>query len=297
MRDDGNPTARIGGSAARELIEDSAALCVGVLLFLGLASSAHADLVASINGVRAGGCEGKQGGIALLRNAPRLDATARSVGGAVPLQSALKQAGYRSMKSAALHVSGAIDDAVLAKILQQRYCTTIIDASFREIGIHRDPGNVWVVLAAPFAPPSANDSAGVARKVLDLVNQARAKPRACGGTNHPAARPLKANRRLDQAALAHANDMAAHSYFSHDGRDGSAPAVRVSRAGYAWQATGENIAAGNPSVDETVAGWLRSPAHCANIMEARFTELGIGFAVNERSEMGIYWVQVFGRPR
>ncbi len=268
-----------------------------MLLLVGLTSGAHADLVASINGVRAGGCDGKQGGIASLRTAPRLDATARSVSGAVPLQSALKQAGYRSMKSAVLHVSGAIDDAALAKILQQRYCTTIIDAWFREIGIHRAAGNVWVVLAAPFAPPGAHDRAGVARKVLDLVNQARAKERECGRTSHPAAPPLKANARLDQAALAHASDMAAHGYFSHDGRDGSAPAVRVSRAGYAWQATGENIAAGNPSVDETVAGWLRSPAHCANIMEARFTELGVGFAVSERSEMGIYWVQVFGRPR
>ncbi|MFM9887362.1 MAG: CAP domain-containing protein [Burkholderiales bacterium] len=268
-----------------------------MLLLFGLTSGARADLVASINGVRASGCEGQQGGIASVRIAPRLDATARAVGGSVSLQIALKQAGYRSMKSAVLHASGTIDDAAVAKILRERYCTTIIDAAFREIGIHRKSGNVWVVLAAPFAPPGAHDSAAVARKVLDLVNLARAKPRACGGTNYPAARPLKANARLDEAALAHASDMAAHSYFSHDARDGSAPAVRVSRAGYAWQATGENIAAGNPSVDETVIGWLRSPAHCTNIMEARFTELGVGFAVNERSEMGIYWVQVFGRPR
>ncbi|MFN0304232.1 MAG: CAP domain-containing protein [Burkholderiales bacterium] len=272
-------------------------LRIAALLVFGLAGGAHADLVTSINHVRAAGCEAKQGGIASLRIAPRLGATARSVGGAVPLQRALKEAGYRSRKSAVLQVSGAIDDAALAKILQQRFCATLIDGAFREIGIHRDAGAVWVVLAAPFAPPGAHDRAGVARQVLDLVNQARAKPRACGKTNHPAARPLKANGRLDQAALAHAKDMAAHSTFSHDGRDGSAPAVRVSRAGYAWQATGENIAAGNASAEETVAGWLQSPAHCANIMDARFTELGVGFAVNEQSEMGIYWVQAFGRPR
>ena len=146
-------------SAAGRLIEGSAAKWVAMLLLVGLSSGVRADLVASINQVRAAGCEAKEGGIASLRIAPRLDATACSVGGAVPLQTALKQAGYRSKKSVALHVSGAIDDAALAKILRQRYCTTIIDAAFREIGIHRDAGNVWVVLAAPFAPPGANDRA------------------------------------------------------------------------------------------------------------------------------------------
>ena len=46
-----------------------------------------------------------------------------------------------------------------------------------------------------------------------------------------------------------------------------------------------------------MAGWIKSPPHCANMMDAVFSEMGAGFAVNSASEMGVYWVQVFGAPR
>ncbi len=290
------PIKQVGTLIANALFRSGVTLVV-TLSLLAAANGTHADLVASINRVRSTGCDGKRVGIAALRAEARLDAAARAVAGTVPLQRALQEADYRSVKAVVLHISGNIDDAGLARTLQERYCTSIADSAFRDIGVFRNRGNFWAVLAAPFTAPGTPDRAVVARKILDLVNQARAKPRECGRSSHPAAPPLKANRLLDQAAQGHANDMAARSYFSHDGPDGSAPATRVSRAGYVWQMTGENIAAGNISAEETVAGWLRSPPHCVNIMEGHFTELGVGFAVNERSEKGIYWVQVFGRPR
>jgi hypothetical protein len=65
-------------------------------------------------------------------------------------------------------------------------------------------------------------------------------------------------------------------YFEHRGSDGSEPRDRVARAGYKSRLTGENIALGPESAEEVVAGWLDSPGHCANIMEPRFQDIGIG---------------------
>jgi len=60
--------------------------------------------------------------------------------------------------------------------------------------------------------------------------------------------------------------------------------------------TGENIAAGQISPEQAVISWLKSPTHCANLMNSRFTEMGLATAVNPTSTMGVYWVQLFGLP-
>ena len=78
--------------------------------------------------------------------------------------------------------------------------------------------------------------------------------------------------------------------------DGSEPRDRVRRAGYESRLTGENIALGPESAEEVVAGWLDSPGHCANIMDARFQDIGVGVATG-RGRGQIYWVQNFGVPK
>lgn len=133
--------------------------------------------------------------------------------------------------------------------------------------------------------------------MLALVNEARAKPRRCGDKPFGSARPVLWNEPLEVAASGHAKDMAANNNFSHSGRDGSTPAQRVARAGYRYQMTGENIAAGQLSPEEAVAGWIRSPAHCANLMNSLYTKMGVAFAVSAASSMGVYWVQLFAAPR
>jgi uncharacterized protein YkwD len=270
------------------------------LLTLGLlapVAGARADLLSAINDLRANGCGAKQARIAPLRNNAQLDATARGLANASTMQAAMAQAGYRGVKSLSIRLSGAPNDAAVAGYLQQRHCAEIANSSFRDIGIHRDAAGVWIVLGSPLTLPAASEAPQIARKVLELVNQARATPRSCGTTSFPAAPPLKANALLVKAAQLHAKDMAEGSHFSHTGRDGSTASARVTRVGYAWQMTSENIAAGAGSAEETVAGWLRSPPHCANLMEARYTEHGVAFAVSEKSKMGIYWAEVFGRPQ
>jgi len=134
------------------------------------------------------------------------------------------------------------------------------------------------------------------QRVLTLVNAARSQARECGGESFPARGPLRLNARLTKSAQLHSADMAAHGYFSHTGRNGSSLRDRVEAQEYAWSRIGENIAAGYPTAEAVVDGWIKSPGHCSNIMAAGFTELGVGFATSD-DRYGTYWVQNFGTPR
>ena len=133
---------------------------------------------------------------------------------------------------------------------------------------------------------------------LRLVNARRAAGASCGdhGSFAPAG-PLAWNDRLEQAAFGHSADMATNDYFAHESQDGRTPAERVSAAGYAWSAIGENIAAGYPDVAAVVDGWMKSPGHCANIMTADFREIGMGCADNAASRYGRYFTMDLATPR
>lgn len=135
------------------------------------------------------------------------------------------------------------------------------------------------------------------RAMLDAVNAARASARSCGGSAYGAVPALSWNCKLEAAAAGHSADMASHNFFSHTGSDGLTVGARASAAGYTWSAVGENIAAGYADVERVMQGWLDSPGHCANIMSPNFTELGAASAREAGSDYGIYWTQVFGRPR
>ncbi len=136
----------------------------------------------------------------------------------------------------------------------------------------------------------------VRERVVKLVNEARGRARRCGSERCAAAPPLGASRKLDDAAVRHARDMARRKFFDHEGAHGSQPKDRVLRAGYEPRLTGENIAYGPVSAEEVVAGWLASPGHCANIMDSRFKHIGVGVATGSRRGE-IYWVQTFAAPR
>jgi len=182
--------------------------------------------------------------------------------------------------------------------LTAHYCRTLTDPKFREIGTERRGDNVWMVLAAPVSIPGAADAASVSVRILALVNTARAAGRRCGTRYFSPTAPLTLNANLTRAALAHSREMAVNREFDHRGHDGSTPAQRIQRAGYgAFRIVGENIAAGAMSPAEVTEGWFASPPHCENIMDARFTEIGIAYAANLDSAAGLYWTQDFAAPR
>lgn len=265
-----------------------------VLLLPALApGAACASMTDTLNKLRAQACEARQ---PLHANA-RLDQVAQRLAQGTQLQAAERQAGYHAAKILALEVSGVSDEQSLVRILGQERCAQLDAPGIRELGTYSQASHVWIVLAEPFRTPDTRNSYAITRRVLELTNAARSKPHSCGATLFPAAPPLTLNPQLLQAALTHSRDMATHGYMDHRARDGSSPGVRVSRAGYHWRVVGENLATGVSSADEVVSGWLGSPHHCANLMDAEYTHMGIAFAVNLDSPGGVYWTQLFGAPR
>lgn len=274
-------------------------ILVCLFLFAVCAESSANDLYADISRMRAG-----EGNCAVVDRLPpllprvALERAAADLARGDNLQNSLERAGYRSVRSSALTLSGdgASEDAIV-KLASKHYCPQLTDAGVTEVGIYQDARLVWIVMATPFAPSVGLSEETAGQRVLDLVNQARATRRTCGNRVFDAARPLRWNDSLAKAARLHAVDMARYNYFSHSGRDGSDPAQRVARAGYPYRATAENIAAGQMKPEAAVETWIKSPSHCANLMDPVFTEMGAAFAVNAKSEMGVYWAQTFGTRR
>jgi uncharacterized protein YkwD len=288
-----------GGRSARGRLRPHLTRALGLVL-LGCATislAAKADLVDEVNAIRRQGCDGRAGVTSALKETKGLDtiATEWSKGGR--LRDAVDRAQYRVVNSASMRISGVRSDAAARNILASNYCESILNAEFTEIGAVRKDGEVWVVLAKPFAQTPMQNIEAIRRRALVLVNQARAKARKCGPTSFGPAPPLKDSALLDQAAQLQATDMAQHNFFAHEGSDGSRPSERITRVGYKWRAVAENIAAGYREIDPVIEGWIDSPGHCANIMNPVYTQMGIAFDVNSKSESGVYWSQTFGRPR
>jgi uncharacterized protein YkwD len=279
-----NPMSRLAALAV--------ALCAGLT-----AHTALADLTGSVNALRARGCAGAEGASTKLKQTRALDAVAREWAKGGRLKAALERAEYRAANSSSMRVSGAADDRAVVGVLADNYCRVVTDPAFTEIGIQRRGRDIWMVVAAPLSLPSMKDTKSVEREVLQRVNAARSQARSCGGTSYKAAPPVQLSSMLNRAALLHAQDMARNGHFEHEGTDGSTPAERIARVGYRWRHVAENIAAGAPTAESVVEGWLKSPGHCANIMGAEYREMGIAFALDSRSEAGIYWSQELATQR
>jgi uncharacterized protein YkwD len=258
---------------------------------------ANAAIVDAVNGIRARGCDGKPGVKLALKRSKQLDNAAREWSKGGRLKGAMARADYQMVNSASMHVEGAASERDVVPVLASNYCAAILEPSFTEIGAYEHGNDVWVVVATPFVVPASKDAAAVSKRVLALVNEARAAPRKCGSAAFAAAQPLTLSPLLERAAHVQAADMADHNFFEHTGSDGSHPSDRVTRAGYGWRTVAENIAAGARDADSVVRGWLNSPGHCANIMGAQYREMGVAYVYDKKSDAGIYWSQVFASPK
>lgn len=96
-----------------------------------------------------------------------------------------------------------------------------------------------------------------------------------GDNGQPA---LSLNSQLSQAAQAKANDMAQRDYWSHTTPDGQQPWQFIAAAGYSYSSAGENLAYGFDSSSGTVAGWMNSSGHRANMLNNTYSEVGFGIA-------------------
>ncbi len=109
---------------------------------------------------------------------------------------------------------------------------------------------------------------------------------------------LTYNAKLAQAAEYKANDILAKQYFEHNSPEGKKPSDIISATGYEYIVVGENLALGNFLNDsELVIAWMNSPGHRANILDKKYTQIGV--AVKRGTYEGkTVWVAVqeFGAP-
>lgn len=257
------------------------------------ASDTSPELVDLANAVRVSGCGGRPGVATALRRVPALDSAAGRLARGQALDASLMQSGYRASRATSIHIEARSGMSAVTAVQQGQFCARVTDPELVEMGTTASGHEVWIVLATPMILVSAGDAAAVSARVLDLANRARSEARRCGRRKFEAAVPLVMSPLLAEAAMMHAQDMAGRDVLTHTGHDGSSVAARVTRTGYAWRAVAENVAAGQPDADAVVGEWLASPEHCSNLMDPRFTEMGVAYAVNEASKAGIYWTQVF----
>ncbi len=255
------------------------------------------DIRDAVNEMRARGCGGTPGRNIRLRASRDVDAIAEALARGARLKQLVFGREYRALRSASIHISRAVDEDAVQRTLRAQFCAEAVDPDFEHIGVARRGRDAWVVVTQPFDAPAARDAPAIARRMLLAVNQTRSKARRCGKDPAPATAPVRLSGVLERAARAHAADVASQGRMSHTGSDGSTVQQRATRANYAWFAVGENVAAGQTTPEAAVQSWIESPGHCTNLMNSRFTEMGIAYAVNLESPDGIYWVQVLASPR
>ncbi len=127
---------------------------------------------------------------------------------------------------------------------------------------------------------SANVNSSTAKELLNLVNKARAE-------NGLSALTLNSN--LSAVAQKKAEDMKNNNYFSHTSPTYGSPFDMIKNAGINYKTAGENIAKGQKTAEAVFNAWMNSSGHRANILNSRFTQMGIG--VTDGSNK--YWSQMF----
>lgn len=134
----------------------------------------------------------------------------------------------------------------------------------------------------PTTAPAASSLSAMEDEVLRLVNEERAKVGAA---------PLKRASDLDALARAHSQDMINRHFFDHNNPDGQSPFDRMRAAGISYRAAAENIAYGQRNAQAVMDAWMNSSGHRKNILNATYTEIGIGAVKNSGGT--IYWTQEF----
>ena len=117
------------------------------------------------------------------------------------------------------------------------------------------------------------------REVIRLVNVERAKN---------GLKPLTENWELSRVARYKSQDMVDNRYFSHTSPTYGSPFQMIRAFGLSFRTAGENIAYGQRTPQVVVNAWMNSSGHRANILNASYTQIGVGYVAG-----GNYWTQMF----
>jgi uncharacterized protein YkwD len=107
--------------------------------------------------------------------------------------------------------------------------------------------------------------------------------------NRAGCAPLAWDDVAARAAQAHSDDMARRGYFSHTSPEGGDMGSRLRAQGASYRMAAENIAAGQPTAEMVVQGWLRSSGHRRNIENCGYARHGVGLSAGR-------WTHVFYTP-
>jgi len=154
-------------------------------------------------------------------------------------------------------------------------------------------GFVGIIHSWKFLPEKMGHVLGfasniTAEQVVDHTNTERAKQ---------GLPPLTVNSDLSAAALSKGQDMFNDQYWAHTAPDGTEPWYFIKNAGYHYRAASENLARDFSDTPGMVKAWMASPTHRANILNAKYQEIGI--AVIDGKLEGYdttLVVQMFGSP-
>jgi uncharacterized protein YkwD len=145
--------------------------------------------------------------------------------------------------------------------------------------------------------PTRTNGARIEAATLCLVNVQRARH---------GERALRPNADLGRSAAAHSEDMVARNYFDHTSPAGETVLDRIKASTYlpprAAYVLGENIALGTMQLATPAAivdGWMKSPGHRANILNAEFRDSGLGVVARApqrygHGQRGATYTQQFG---
>ena len=117
------------------------------------------------------------------------------------------------------------------------------------------------------------------KEVVRLVNEIRV---------NNGLKALTYNWELSRVARYKSQDMKDNGYFSHTSPVYGTPFQMMKSFGITYRSAGENIARGQRSPRAVVNAWMNSSGHRANILNASFTEIGVGYVAD-----GNYWTQMF----
>ncbi|WP_207644308.1 CAP domain-containing protein [Desulfolucanica intricata] len=139
--------------------------------------------------------------------------------------------------------------------------------------------------AAKSGQPGNQSSGGIntsdEQTMLELVNNER---KAAG------LQPLASDPKLTQLARMKAQDMIDNNYFSHNSPIYGSPFDMMKSNGVSYRYAGENLA-GASDVNTAHTNLMNSPGHKANILNPKYTKVGIG--VVNGGPYGKMYVQEF----
>jgi uncharacterized protein YkwD len=133
------------------------------------------------------------------------------------------------------------------------------------------------------------------QRAVEQLNALRQQAAPCAQAGSAMQR-LSWESRLASSAVEQARDLAVQDRLSHTDSRNRGLGVRLRSVGYPAAGAGENLAAGQSDIADTLQAWLASPSHCANLMQPEYSDVGLACVQRRSSRYQRFWVAHFGAP-